>query len=42
MLLLYSSHLGLWGDRFDFGHVAGNRKDVELVVNDNTVFAGCK
>lgn len=42
-LLLYNfSHLSLWRDRLDVRHVAGDRQDVELVVNDNTVFTGCK
>lgn len=42
MFLLSSSYLGLWGNRFDACHVAGNWQDAELVVNDNTIFAGCK
>lgn len=36
------SHLSLWRDGLDVCHVAGDRQDVELVINDNTVFAGCK
>lgn len=42
MFLLQFSHLSLWGDRLDSCHVAGDGQDVELVINNNTVFAGCK
>lgn len=40
--LLSCRYLSLWGDWLDVRHVAGDRQDVELVVDDNAVFARSK
>lgn len=35
-------YLSLWRDWLDVHHVTGDWQDVQLVINDNTVFTGRK